>query len=185
MIMAQKIYDDTIQKKTQTITFRLSSSIIEDLKEDAEIEKINLNQLISKILSYHVLWEKYERKVGLLPVTKPFVKDAVNRLDEKEIIHLAQRIEKDTSRDIFNSIKIEYTVEDFIEILRAWLNVAWMQHYIKKGKNCYHFRIQHDLGKKWSLYIKTLVVGLFEDILNKKLEAKITKNTISFVFPRE
>jgi len=49
--MAQKNYDDTIQKKTQTITFRLSSSIIEDLKEDAEIEKINLNQLISKILS--------------------------------------------------------------------------------------------------------------------------------------
>ena len=184
-MMTQKIFDDTIQKKTQTITFRLSAAIIEDLKEDAENEKINLNQLISKILSNHVLWERYERKVGLLPMTKPFVKDAINRLDESEIIHLAQRIEKDTSRDIFNAIKIEYNVEDFIEILRTWLNVAWMQHYVKKGKRCYHFRIQHDLGKKWSLYIQTLVVGLFEDILKKKLEAKTTKNTISFVFPRE
>ena len=179
----EKKDDDVIKEKTRTITFRLPESLIKDLKQDSDFEKVNLNSLVYKILFNHVLWERYERKVGLLPMTKPFVKDAINRLSEKEIIHLAQKIEKDTSNNIFNAMKFDCTVDDFIEILRTWLNVAWMQHYIRKEKNRCTFRIQHDLGKKWSLYIKTSVVGLFEDIVGKKLGVKTTKNTISFVFP--
>ncbi|MGI0056532.1 MAG: hypothetical protein ACREAK_04070 [Nitrosarchaeum sp.] len=176
---------DASKNRTKTITFRLSASIIDDLKQDAEIEKINLNGLVSRILSNHILWERYERKVGLLPMTKPFVKDAINRLDEKEIINLAQKIEKDTSNDIFNSMKVACSIEDFIEILRTWLNVAWMQHFFKKSKGFYHFKIQHDIGKNWSLYIKTLVTGLFEDIIGKKLQVQTSKNSITFIFPAE
>ena len=75
--------------KTKTVSFRLSSSLIEELKQEAEMEKTNFNALISKILGNHILWEKYERKLGLLPMTKPFVKDSIQRLTEKEIIYLS------------------------------------------------------------------------------------------------
>ncbi len=169
--------------KTKTVSFRLSSSLIEELKQEAEIDKINFNALISKILGNHILWEKYERKVGLLPMTKPFVKYAIEKLSEKEIIYLAEVIEKDTFSDILNFMKGEYTVEDFIEILRTWLNVAWMQHHIEKKNNSVIFKIQHDLGKSWSLYVKTLATELFYDILGKKLEVTMTKTTIKLVFP--
>ena len=107
--------------KTKTASFRLPSSLIEELKQEAETEKINFNALISRILGNHVLWEKYERKVGLLPMTKPFVKDAIQRLTETEIIHLAEVVEKDTFSDILNFMKGDYTIKDFIEILRTWL----------------------------------------------------------------
>jgi len=174
-----------LEDKTKTVSLRLSSALIEELKQEAEIEKINFNALISKILGNHVLWEKYERKVGLLPMTKPFVKYAVQKLTEKEIIHLAEVIEKDTFADILKFMKGEYTVEDFIEILRTWLNVAWMQHDIEKKNNTVIFKIQHDLGENWSLYVKTLATELFHDILEKKLEVKLTKTTITLVFPTE
>ena len=169
--------------KTKTVSFRLSSSLIEELKQEAEIEKTNFNALISKILGNHILWEKYERKLGLLPMTKPFVKDAIQRLTEKEIIYLAEVIEKDTFADILNFMKGEYTIDNFIEILRTWLNVAWMQHHIETKKNTTVFKIQHDLGEKWSLYVKTLATELFYDILEKKLEVTSTKTTITLVFP--
>ncbi len=169
--------------KTQTVSFRLSSSLIEELKQEAKMEKMNFNALISKILENHNLWDKYERKLGLLPMTKPFVKDAIQRLTEKEIIYLAEVIEKDTFSDILNFMKGEYTVNDFIEILRTWLNVAWMQHHIETKKNTIVFKIQHDLGGKWSLYVKTLATELFYDILEKKLEVSSTKTTITLVFP--
>ena len=171
--------------KTKTVSFRLSSALIEELKQEAEIEKINFNSLITKILDNHVLWEKYERKVGLLPMTKPFVKDAIQRLTEKEIIHLAEVVEKDTFSDILNFMNGKYTIKDFIEILRTWLNVAWMQHHIENKNNTIIFKIQHDLGEKWSLYVKTLATELFYDILEKKLEVTLTKTTITLVFPTE
>ncbi|HUT05722.1 MAG TPA: hypothetical protein VMW74_03415 [Nitrosopumilaceae archaeon] len=174
-----------LEDKTKTVSFRLSSALIEELKQEAGIEKINFNGLISKILGNHVLWEKYERKVGLLPMTKPFVKYAIQKLTEKEIIYLAEVIEKDTFSDILNFMKGEYTIDDFIEILRTWLNVAWMQHHIEKKKGIVIFKIQHDLGERWSLYVKTLATELFYDILEKKLEVTLTKTTITLIFPRE
>ena len=173
------------KKKSQTITVRLDPDLIEDLKNDAEMERINVNALISKVLSNHILWERYERKMGLLPMTKPFVKHSVNQMDDSEIIHLAEEVEKDTFSDILNFMKGEYTVEDFIEILRSWLYVAWMQHDVIKGKKTWTFKIQHDLGAKWSLYVKTLVTELFHDILKKKLEVRTSKNSITLVFPTE
>lgn len=169
----------------QTNTFRLTSSLVDELRKEADLEKINLNALVIKILSNHVLWEKYERKVGLLPMTKPFVKDSIRRLDEDEIKTLAKEIEKDTFSNILRFMKGSYSVEEFVEILRAWLNVAWMQHNIEKQKDVYVFKIQHDLGSKWTLYVETLIRELFHDIMGKPLEVKSTKGNITLVFPLE
>lgn len=171
------------KKKSKTISFRLDPDLIEEIKNDAELEKINVNALVSKILSNHILWERYERKLGLLPMTKPFVRHSINKMKNEEIIHLAEEVEKDTFSDILNFMKGEYTVEDFIEILRSWIYVAWMQHDVTKTKAGYTFRINHDLGEKWSLYVKTLVTELFHDIVQKSLNVKSTKNTITLSFP--
>jgi len=175
-------YDER-KKRSQTITFRLDPDLIEEIKNDAELERINVNALVSKILSNHILWERYERKMGLLPMTKPFVQHSINRMSDDEIVHLAEEVEKDTFSDILNFMKGEYTVEDFIEILRSWLYVAWMQHDVVKGKDGYTFKINHDLGRKWSLYVRTLVTELFHDIVQKRLDVRSTKNTITLVFP--
>lgn len=173
------------KKQSKTISFRLDPDLIEEIKNDAEHEKINVNALVSKILANHILWERYERKLGLLPMTKPFVQHAIGKMKNDEIIHLAEEVEKDTFSDILNFMKGEYTVEDFIEILRSWIYVAWMQHDVTKTKNGYTFRINHDLGEKWSLYVKTLVTELFHDIVQKRLEVKSTKNTVTLSFPNQ
>ncbi|MEX0763615.1 MAG: hypothetical protein WEC35_00390 [Nitrosopumilaceae archaeon] len=170
------------RKKTQTITFRLVSLLLEELKKEAELEKTNLNSLVSKILSNHINWERYERKAGLLPMTKPFVKYAISSMNDKQIINLAQKIEKEAFRDILIFTKGSHSLVEFIEILRSWLNVAWMQHYIEKKENSYSFIIQHDLGRKWSLYVKTMVSELSHDILKQKMEVKTTGSTVAIVF---
>ena len=66
-------------KKTQVCTLRLPASLIAEIKKEASYEKVNFNSLVLKVLSNHVLWGRYERKVGLLPMTKPFVNAAIHR----------------------------------------------------------------------------------------------------------
>ena len=171
--------------KSQTITFRLDPALIKEIKRDAELDKINVNTLVTQILSNHILWERYERKLGLLPMTKPFVQYSINKMKNEEIVQLAEEVEKDTFSDILNFMKGEYSIEEFIEIIRSWIYVAWMQHDVNSEKSGYTLKINHDLGEKWSLYVKTLITELFHDIIQKRLDVKSTKNRITFKFPKD
>jgi hypothetical protein len=175
--------DADIRKiRTETITFRLPSNLVNTLRREAESDRISLNSLVTKIFANHIQWEKYERKVGLLPMTKTFLKEVLNQLSEEQIASLAQRTEKETFKNILGFMRESHSTKDFISILRTWLNVSWMQHNIEERDGYYRFHIQHDLGIKWSIYIKILVSELSEDILNKKVEVKISASTISLVF---
>jgi hypothetical protein len=176
---------NTKKIKTETITFRLPSAFIEELRKEAELEKISLNAFVTKIFSNHIQWERYERKVGLLPMTKPFLKEVINHMTDEQIVNLATKIEKNTFKNILVFMKESHNLKDFVEILRTWLTVSWMQHNIVLRNSSYRFNIQHDLGAKWSLYVKTLVSELSQDILGKKTEIKISDNTISLIFPND
>lgn len=175
---------DIARIKTETITFRLPVPLLNELRKDAKLEKMNLNAFVTKIFANHVEWERYERKMGLLPMTKPFLKAVINRMNDEEIVHLAEKIEKQNLKNIFTFMRESHDVSGFIEILRSWLTVSWMDHTIVIRNDQYYLNIQHDLGIKWSLYVKTLVSELYQDILGKRVAIDITDSLISFIFSK-
>jgi hypothetical protein len=175
---------DIARIKTETITFRLPVPLLNELRKDAKLEKMNLNAFVTKIFANHVEWERYERKMGLLPMTKPFLKAVINRMNDEEIIHLAEKIEKQNLKNIFTFMRESHDVSDFMEILRSWLTVSWMDHTIVIRNDSYYLNIQHDLVIKWSLYVKTLVSELYQDILEKRVAIDITDSLISFIFSK-
>jgi hypothetical protein len=174
--------EDSNKIRTETITFRLPSSLIDELRRDAELEDVSLNALVTRIFSNHIQWERYERKVGLLPMTKPFLKEVLNQMTDEQIIHLAYKIEKESFKGILRFMKENIELDDFMRFLRTWLTASWMQHNIVIKNDSYRFNIQHDLGIKWSLYVKTLVSELCQDVLGRAVDIKINDNLISLVF---
>ncbi len=170
--------------KTETVTFRFPSSLIDELRMDAELEGVSLNNYAAKIFSNHIQWERYERKVGLLPMTEAFLSEVLRQLTDQQIVNLAQKLEKQKFRNILAFMKNSNSVEDFVEVMRAWLTVSWMQQSLEIRDEKYYFKIQHSLGSKWSLYVKTLISELSYDILGKKADISIVGDTLSFVFEK-
>jgi len=170
--------------KTETVTFRLPSSLIDELRMDAELQGISLNNYAAKIFSNHIQWERYERKVGLLPMTEAFLREVLSQLTDEQIVNLAQRLEKQKFTNILAFMKNSHEVDDFVEVIRAWLTVSWMQQNIEVRDGKYYFKIQHSLGSKWSLYVKTLLSELSYDILGRKADISIVGDTLSFVFTK-
>ena len=170
--------------KTETVTFRFPSSLIDELRMDAELQGISLNNYAAKIFSNHIQWERYERKVGLLPMTEAFLREVLSQLTDEQIVNLAQRLEKQKFTNILAFMKNSHDVEDFVEVMRAWLTVSWMQQSIEVRDGKYYFKIQHSLGSKWSLYVKTLISELSYDILGRKSDIRILGDTLSFVFTK-
>jgi hypothetical protein len=175
---------DAKRTKTETVTFRLASSLIDELRVDAELEGVSLNNYVAKIFSNHIQWERYERKVGLLPMTEAFLREVLSQLTDEQIVNLAQRLEKQKFTNILAFMKNSHDVEDFVEVMRAWLTVSWMQQSIEVRDGKYYFKIQHSLGTKWSLYVKTLISELSYDILGRKSDIRILGDTLSFVFTK-
>lgn len=175
---------DTKKTKTETVTFRFPSSLIDELRMDAELQGISLNNYAAKIFSNHIQWERYERKVGLLPMTEAFLKEVLSQLTDEQIVNLAQRLEKQKFTNILAFMKNSHEVDDFVEVIRAWLTVSWMQQNIEVRDGKYYFKIQHSLGSKWSLYVKTLLSELSYDILGRKADISIVGDTLSFVFTK-
>lgn len=174
---------DPAKGKTETITFRLPSALIDELRHDAKLEGVSLNSYASKIFSNHILWERYERKVGLLPMTEAFLKETLDQLSDEKVVNLAQRLEKQKFRNIVAFMKDNNpSIADFVELIRTWLNVSWMQQNIEVHNGSYQLKIQHSLGAKWSLYVKTLIAELAQDVLGKKANIRTVGETISFSF---
>jgi hypothetical protein len=170
--------------KTETVTFRFPSSLIDELRMDAELQGISLNNYAAKIFSNHIQWERYERKVGLLPMTEAFLREVLSQLTDEQIVNLAQRLEKQKFTNILAFMKNSHEVDDFVEVIRAWLTVSWMQQNIEVRDGKYYFKIQHSLGSKWSLYVKTLLSELSYDILGRKADISIVGDTLSFIFTK-
>jgi hypothetical protein len=175
---------DAKKTKTETVTFRFPSSLIDELRMDAELQGISLNNYAAKIFSNHIQWERYERKVGLLPMTEAFLREVLSQLTDEQIVNLAQRLEKQKFTNILAFMKNSHEVDDFVEVIRAWLTVSWMQQNIEVRDGKYYFKIQHSLGSKWSLYVKTLLSELSYDILGRKADISIIGDTLSFVFTK-
>lgn len=175
--------DDAAKKdRTETITFRLSSALIDELRNDAGLEGVSLNSYAARIFTNHVQWERYERKVGLLPMTEAFLKETLDQLTDEQVVNLAQKLEKQKFKNILAFMKDNPGVADFVELLRTWLNVSWMQQNVEIRNGTYQFKIQHGLGGKWSLYVKTLIAELAQDVLGKKATIRTVGDTISFSF---
>ncbi|MGH2613035.1 MAG: hypothetical protein ACRDFB_08325, partial [Rhabdochlamydiaceae bacterium] len=54
--------------------------------------------------------------------------------------------------------------------------------HIHEDSGFHRYVMKHELGKNWSLYHKTILELIFEEVFDKKINVKINKIMISFEF---
>lgn len=184
-------YENKINK-TRSITFRLESAVIEELQIEADYRETSLNVLINQILRRYSNWERYENKMGMIPVPRIIL---INLLDEimktgiergiEDIISFRNTLIKDLASIAFNFlkdsvllIKKNYNLFSVLEVLEQYIKVIGINsdHRIEEdGKHVYV--IQHKLGENWSIFIKEVLILIFENLGKVKVEISSTENT--------
>jgi hypothetical protein len=178
--------------KTRSITFRLESTIIEELQAEADYRETSLNVLINQVLRRYSNWERYENKMGMLPIPKVILSslmDEIMRIGKEkgieDIIAFRTAIIKELSLTAFTFlkdsvllIKKNYNLITVLEVLEQYMKVVGINsdHRIEDdGKHIYV--IQHRLGENWSLFIKEFLILLFENLGKVKVDISSTQNT--------
>jgi predicted HicB family RNase H-like nuclease len=184
--------NDNKAGKTRSITFRLESSIIEELQSEAEYRETSLNVLINQILRRYSNWDRYENKMGMIPIPKVMLSGIMDEMLKigkdsgvEDVINFRDKVIKELSQTAFAFlkdsvllIKKNYNLLVVLEVLEQYMKVVGINsdHKIEDdGKHVYV--IQHKLGENWSLFIKEFLILVFENLGKVKVDISSTENT--------
>lgn len=169
------------KRKSESITFRLDSIILDKLRHEAQQKEISINTLVSQIIKQHAEWHSNAAKAGFIPVRKGFLMKLIDRLSEQDIISLAEYIAKSSNKDLVLLLKSKYNIESALEFIESWIRISAYTYRHEVNGTRHLYIIQHDMGRKWSIYLAELYRHLFEELETKKVDFDITDNTLSFV----
>lgn len=170
-------------KKTSTITFRLDENTIEGLRNESSNRKVSTNTLVNQALRQFLDWGMYESTVGFVIINKQVFVHVFGKMNQKEIIDIAARVGKDEVKNIALFMKGKIDIQSFLSWFELrMINSSVQVSHIHEDNHFHKYVMKHELGKNWSLYHKTILELIFEEVFNKKIDVNIDKTMISFDF---
>jgi hypothetical protein len=94
-------------------------------------------------------------------------------------------VAKTANKDSILLLKKEYTIKSALDFLETWIKISgypYRHEQDNNGQNRHLYVIQHDMGKKWSIYLANLYQFLFDELGENKrrIEFDKTENTLAF-----
>lgn len=168
------------KRKTETIAFRLDNLVIEKLRSEAKSKDISFNTLVSHIFKQHIDWHSNAAKAGFLTVRKGLIVELLKLASEDQLAKIAEYIAKKETKDFVLMLRNEYNITSALDVIETWVRIAGYpyRHDVNYARHSY--TIQHDMGKKWSVYLKEQYESLFEDFGLKRVNFTTTDTTLSF-----
>jgi hypothetical protein len=162
------------------VTLRFDGDILEHLRKEANQKRVSLNTLASQIFKTHTEFSGAAAKAGMISFPKNLLIHLINRLSEEEVKQLSQEIAKNGMKDMLLMIKHQYSTEAFIDLIESWIRICGFPFTHDQSGNMHNFIIQHDMGKRWSVYLAELFKFVFNDLGAKWFDFQTTDNTITF-----
>lgn len=179
-------------KKSRSVTFRLDSKVIDELQTEADNREISLNVLVNQALKRYAEWDRYENKIGMMPVPRMILSNLIDKAISmarssgiKDVDHYRDEIIKQAAelaftlmKDSVLFMKKQYNLWVVLSVLEEYMKVSGIKADHKlEGSRKHVFIIQHELGENWSLFTKELLGLIFEKLANVKAEFNVTPNT--------
>lgn len=170
---------------TTNITTRIDGDTLRELQDEANSSGIALSSLTKQILTNYAKWDKFASKAGMIPVAKGVISEAFDRLSDEEVVQLATSVGKNALSDIILFMKGKIDLDSLFSWLELWLkrnSTAGFSYVVKNGiHTCI---MKHNLGSKWSLYHKTVLQLMLEEIIGESsiVEFKTAENILVFKF---
>jgi hypothetical protein len=162
------------------VTLRFDGQILDSLRREAEQKRISLNTLASQIFKTHVEFSGAAAKAGMVSFPKNLLVRLMDRLSEDEVSQLSQEIAKNEMKDTLLMIKRSYTIEAFVDLIESWIRVSGFSYTHDVSGSSHYFGIQHEMGKRWSLYHANLFKYVFSDLGAKWTDFETTDNMVTF-----
>lgn len=181
------------KKKSRCITFRLEAGIVEELTKESEQKEISLNVLVNQILRRYSEWDRYENKLGIIPVPRAIMTALIEKslqigkeagikdleMHRNLLIKEAATVAFESLRESVLFMKNQFNLFSVLSILEEYMKVCGInsEHKFDSGRR-HIFTLQHDMGENWSLFSKELLEKIFFELAQSKVKITYTHSTL-------
>lgn len=164
----------------KSITFRVNDDILDKLRNESTKKEISLTTLVNQIFTQHVSWYVSVADAGFVPILKSSLSSILKKITDDDIKQIALDCAKNNAKDVVLYLRQEYNISTVLELIETWAKNSGYHYKQTKQDNKISFVIQHDLGKKLSLYLSTAWDYVFGSFGLQKIGFDTTSNTIAF-----
>jgi len=154
----------TRKASSDSVTFRLNSSVLDKLSTRADLQKTSLNVLVNQIMYNYVEWDADSIKAGWIPTQRIVLTKLIDVLDEKIILDIAKQSAKSVGKDSILYMYGKYNLENLLTDIRASAQRSGFSIKEYEEDQNLEIVIQHDLGWKWSLFFKFYYQEILHEI---------------------
>jgi len=168
------------QKTTESITLRFHKHILDRLRKAAEDKQVSLNTLLNQIAIQHLDWHAHAAKAGFITVRKGSIIKMLEKIPEKDIVEIAGYLARKQSKEFVMMFRNEYSLTSALDVIETWIEIAGYSYRHEVRGSEHFFIVQHDMGMKWSLYLREIYRFIFEDFGLSRVDFDSTENALSF-----
>lgn len=182
LFTASEFFLNMKNPKPVTHSVRLESKVYEELSKEASKKSASFNNLVNQILKKYVEFDQFIPDLNFVLIHKGLIISNMEGQNDDTVLSRAEAAGESFARDTILTMGLPLNKESllyFIDpVVCRYKNFADCQRYQRDGKEVFYLR--HDLGARWSLFLKGYVSGAFRNVLHKEIEIDETKDGIRF-----
>ena len=165
------------RKKTITRTFRIKDDYDLILHEEAKRQNISVNVLMDKIIRRFVLFDRFKDRINVINLPNRTFKEIFQHVPEDQLSKQGEKFGSLDAIDFFSSLGYPRNYDTFIYLISEHFGspkfARWFQcfHHTLESQDLFH--LQHNLGRKWSIFIDQYLRTILKKIVNTKVDSKI------------
>jgi len=165
------------KKTTEHASFRINSTILDNLKKISKEQKLSLNTYVNQVFDSHLSWDLHAHEVGWIVMLKSPLKEIIKHIDKQTIKTIAKNTAESGAKEIAFSMRGKYDIEEWISILKDRARSSGFS--IKEYSNGDDKRLvmYHEMGENWSIFFETYYYTIFYE-LGANIKSDHTENSI-------
>ena len=176
------------KKNTITRTFRINEAWDLILDEEAERQKMSINALVNKILRRFALFDRYTDRIGILRLPSRSFAEMIKSIPQEELAKLGEKNGSLDAVDFFSSMGHPPEYETFVYLVKEHFGnpkfAGWFQCFYHSLESHDLFHLQHNLGRKWSVFVDSYLHTILEKMTSVKAETKIYEYAVTIKVSR-
>ncbi len=171
--------------KSETVlkTFRIPKRLYSEIQAQAKARGLSPNALASTIFTQFVDWDRFSLRFGYVTISKETLTSVLALSTEKELSESALKIGNRLPREAIMFWFKKINIDTFLMYLENTCTYGRQAQYeCQVSGRDYTITLHHDLGVKWSSWLRFMLDGALRSMFNIAAQFEVSASEVIIRF---